>query len=262
MITIRASSLPELLDCPARWEAKHMRGLRLPRSAAAQLGTAIHASTAVYDYSRMMKGDITSDEAAAAAVDAIHKPEEDVDWEEESPHECEKIALALHTKYCAQIAPQQDYIGVEVRCQRLEIADFDIALEGTTDRIRNSNLGAAICDLKTGKQAVKSDGTVDTSKHAMQLGIYELLAEHALGIPINGPAEVIGLQTGKTDKAQRVGVGTVATARDILIGYDDQPGILHYIARMIANGLFYGNPRSYMCNQRYCPIYRTCAFRA
>ena len=38
MTAIRASSLPELFDCPARWEAKHLCGRRLPRSAAAQLG--------------------------------------------------------------------------------------------------------------------------------------------------------------------------------------------------------------------------------
>lgn len=261
MITIRASSLPELLDCPARWEAKQIRGLRMPKSAAAQLGTAIHASTGLYDHSRLHDQGITVDEAAAAAVDALYHPSEEVNWEQESPNDCEKIALALHGKYCHEIAPKQEYIGVEVSCRRLEITDLDIALEGTTDRVRNSDQGAAVSDLKTGKTAVKADGTVDTAKHAMQLGIYELLAEHALGIPISGPAEVIGLQTGKTEKSQRIGVATVSTARDVLIGWDDQPGILHYAARLIKLGMFYGNPRSSMCSERYCPVFRTCVFR-
>ena len=36
MITIRASSLPDLFDCPARWEAKYINQMRLPTSGAAQ----------------------------------------------------------------------------------------------------------------------------------------------------------------------------------------------------------------------------------
>ena len=38
LVRLRASSLPELFDCPARWEAKHVKNMRLPTSAAAQLG--------------------------------------------------------------------------------------------------------------------------------------------------------------------------------------------------------------------------------
>lgn len=99
-ITLRASSLPELLDCPARWEAKHVRGLRLPRSGAAQLGTAVHAGTALYDQSRIDGSGLTADEAAGAVADAIHHPEEDVEWGEDSPSEAERIGIALHTLYC------------------------------------------------------------------------------------------------------------------------------------------------------------------
>lgn len=45
-IVIRASSLPELFDCAARWEAKHIKSLRLPSSGNAVLGKAVHAATA------------------------------------------------------------------------------------------------------------------------------------------------------------------------------------------------------------------------
>ena len=50
-ITIRASSLGNLFDCPARWAATHIDGLRTPSNGKARLGTAVHASTAVYDQS-------------------------------------------------------------------------------------------------------------------------------------------------------------------------------------------------------------------
>ena len=77
-ILIRASSLAGLFECPARWEAQNIRGLRTPSSGSARLGTAVHTSTALFDTSRMNGTGITPDEAAGAAVDAIHKPDEDV----------------------------------------------------------------------------------------------------------------------------------------------------------------------------------------
>lgn len=261
-VTIRASSLGGLFDCPARWEATHIRGLRLPRSGKAQLGTAVHASTAVYDRSTLEGQGITADEAAAAAVDAIHKPGEDVLWDDDMPAaDAEKIARALHLRYCAEVSPKQDYAAVEVTCERLEIADLGIALTGTADRIRKVDSGFGVADLKTGKQAVAADGTVATAKHAMQLGVYELLAENASGIPITEPAQIIGMQTGKTDKAQRVGVAEVHTARDLLVGTADQPGVLEHASRLIHSGAFYGNPSSPLCNPKYCAAYSTCTYR-
>lgn len=87
MISIRASSLSELFDCPARWEAKYVRNMRMPASDAARLGTAVHAGTALFDQSRLDGNPLTADEAAGAVVDAIHHPDEDVDWGESSPRE-------------------------------------------------------------------------------------------------------------------------------------------------------------------------------
>jgi len=260
-VYIRASSLGELFDCPARWEAKHILHMRLPSSGAAQLGTAIHASTAVFDAATLAGAGITVDEAAGAAVDALHKPEYEIDWEDSSPQEAEPIALALHKKYCTTFAPTQNYAAVEVRCESLEITDLGIALVGTTDRVRKIGDGYGISDLKTGKTAVMTDGTVKTQGHAFQLGVYELLAEHASGIPITAPAQIIGLQTGKTDVAQRIGSGSILGARDVLIGEDGAPGVLESAARLIHSGVFFGNPKSTLCSKKYCPRYATCKYR-
>ena len=102
LVFIRASSLAELFDCPARWEAKHLLGKRTPTSGAAQIGTAVHASTAVYDRSTLTGQGITADEAAAAAVDAIYKPEAEVVWEDDYPRDdAARTAVALHSRYCA-----------------------------------------------------------------------------------------------------------------------------------------------------------------
>lgn len=263
IIPIRASSLAELFDCPARWEAKHILGMRGPRSAAAQLGTAVHAGTAVFDMSRLPGGSpVTADDAAGALVDAIHKPEEDVDWEDTEPSVAEKIALALHTKYCADISPTQHYVGVEVKCEKLELPDLGIALTGTTDRVRTTSAGNGIADLKTGGRAVGADGRAVTQGHAVQLGVYELLAENAMGLHITAPAQIVGMNTGKTPAAQRVGTGEVANARAALIGTEEAPGLLEHASRMIHSGAFYGNSKSFLCSEKYCPRHPVCSFKA
>ncbi len=259
---IRASSLAELFDCPARFAAKHIDGLRLPRSAAAQLGTAVHASTGAFDASRLPGGDpISADDAASKLVDAIHHPEEDVDWEDTAPRDAERIGLALHSRYCAEVAPTQTYRGVEVKCEKLEIPDLGIALTGTTDRVRETSAGLGIADLKTGGRAVGADGRAVTQGHALQLGVYELLAEQAMGMHITAPAQIVGMNTGKTPASQRVGTGEVVNARAALVGDGENPGMLEYAARLIQRGDFFGNSKSVLCSARYCPAHPTCRFK-
>lgn len=262
IITIRASSLSTLFDCPARFEAVHLLGKRLPSSGAARLGTAIHASTAVYDQSRLDGNPVTADESAGALVDAIYSTEEEVQWEDANPRDAERIGLALHARYCSDIAPKQNYVGVELKCERLEITDLGLALTGTTDRIRrlpDGRLGVA--DLKSGARAVGSDGRAVVQGHGPQIGVYELLGEHSIGELINGPAQIIGLQTGKTPAAQKVGTGEILSARAALIGDAQSPGLLEHASRIIHSGLFYGNPKSVLCSARYCPNYATCKFK-
>lgn len=267
IVTIRASSLAELFDCPARWEAKHLRGLRLPSSGAARLGTAVHAGTALFDQSRLDGNPLSADEAAGALVDALHSKDDEsgngeVDWSETHPKDAERIGLALHARYCADIAPLQDYVGVEVPCERLEIADLGIALTGTTDRIRRLPDGQlGIADLKTGGRAVGSDGIAVTQGHGPQMGVYELIAEFAVSQALTAPAQIIGLQTGKTASAQRVGTGEIHDARAALLGDEYAPGLLEHASRLIHAGAFYGNPKSVLCSAKYCPAHPTCKFK-
>lgn len=263
IVTVRASALSDFLDCPARAEAKHLLGLRTPSSGASTIGTALHRSTALYDQSALDGQGLTIDETASAAVDAIYKPNEDVTWDDdESQQEAESAAVALHKLYCTKIAPTQAYAAVEVACERLEITDIGLALTGTTDRVRKVGDGFGISDLKSGKTAVKADGTVATKGHAYQLGVYELLAERASGLPITAPAEIIGAQVAKTEKGQRVAKShPIEGARDVLVGDAESPGVLEVVSRMIHAGSFPGNPRSMLCGEKYCPIYNRCKFR-
>lgn len=259
---VRASSLPELWDCPARWEAKHVLGMRLPTGGAAQLGTAVHAGTAIFDQSNINGQMIPADDIAGVVVDTLWHPETDVDWGDSSPKEAEPIALGLFGKYCDQIAPQFEFVDVEAECEQLDIPELGISLTGTTDRIfRDKDGDYGIADLKTGKTAVSPDGVVKTAGHASQIAVYELLAEQATGRPINAPASIIGMATAKTDKARRVGVGTISGAKELLVGDDEHKGLLEIAAQFLKSGVFYGNPKSLLCNKNYCPRYGQCYFR-
>lgn len=258
---IRASSLPHLFDCPARWAAIHLEGKKMPSTGKAMLGKAVHASTAMFDQSVIDSSGITVIEAAAAGVDALYSKDEEVHWDDENPRDAEKIALSLHTRYCNTIAPKQKYHAVEVKCEKLEITDLGIALTGTTDRVRETDEGFSICDIKTGKQAVGADGAVKTAGHAYQMGVYELLAEKASGIPITGAAQIIGLNTAKTKASQRIGTGEIRGARDVLLGDGEVKGVLESAAAIINSGNFWGNPKTLMCHEKYCPNFSTCRFR-
>ncbi len=261
-VRIRASSLSELLDCPARWKAKHLDGIRMPYSGPAWLGTALHRSTAAFDQARLDGDPVTADDTAGVLVDALHHPDEDVVWDEITPAKAEPIALTLHTRYCADVAPEHDYVGVEITCDALDVEvpeqDITLRLTGTTDRIRRLPDGRfGIADLKSGKRAVGTDGRAVTKGHGPQLGVYELLAEQAIGRPMEAPAEIIGLQT--TGNA-RVGTGEIANARAALVGVDGTPGMLEHAAMILRHGMFHGNPRSSLCSPKYCPAWGGCPF--
>lgn len=259
---MRASSLGSLLDCPARWEAVHLLGMKSKSSAASHLGTSIHASTAVFDSSFVNGDGVTVDEALGAFVDKLHDKDADVEWGDDdiTKAKAEEIGSILHKKYCTEVTPKQDYTAVEVECKSLtvEFGDMNIVLTGTTDRVRKTDKGLGIADIKTGKMAVKADGTVDAAKHGAQLAVYELLVEQATGHLVTAPAEIIGLQT--SSKA-RVGTVEVTTAKDVLLGSEGQKGLLEHAAGILRNGLFYGNPRSMMCGEKYCPRFKQCRFR-
>jgi hypothetical protein len=235
----------------------------MPSSSKALLGKAIHKSTAVYDQSTIDKTGITVDEAAGAAVDTIRKPDEEVLFDsEDDAQDMQDIAVALHTKYCKEVAPKQEYVAVEVQCEKIEISDLGIILTGSTDRVGRTDEGFGIRDLKSGGSAVRADGYVETKGAATQIAIYELLAEHGSGVPITAPAKIIGLQTGKTAKGQRVAVSQdIIGAREMLLGDEDSPGLLAIASKIIHSGDFMGNPRSQLCGAKYCPVFNNCRWR-
>lgn len=263
IVTVRASSWPDLFDCAARWKAKNLDGIRMPSGAKAHLGTSIHAGTAAFDQAVLDRNPITPDEAAGAFIDTLYHPKEEVDWASEDSltiRDAERIGLQLHTRYCTVIAPEREYAGVEIQCNNLEVQvtdDVIINLTGTTDRVRIRDGELAISDLKSGTRRVSAKGEVDAKADGAQLAVYELLAEHALGQPITGTAEIIGLQTSG---AGHVAAADVHNTRVALIGTEDEPGLIQMAAMFFQSGMFPPNPKSALCSKKFCPVFSSCKY--
>lgn len=268
-ITLRASSISELFDCPARWQAKHIDGKRVPTSGSAMLGKAVHKGAELFDRAVLDGKPISIRDAAGAVVDTLYNPDDEVDWDDESPASMEKLALPLHELYCKEIAPKTQYIAVERKLDDLLISDIGLTICGTLDRLYRAyeplfqNWSYGIADIKTGKSVVATDGSVKTQGYAMQTAIYELLAEHTFQCRVDAPAQIIGLQVAKTDKGRRAGIGKISNTKRYLL--DDEvtgrPGLLRMAAKIINSGDFYGNPKSMTCGAKYCPEYNKCIWR-
>jgi len=113
----------------------------------------------------------------------------------------------------------------------------------------------------TATRALPAVFVVDTKGHAAQMGVYVLMASRATGLPIDAPAKIFGLQVAKTDKGRRAGVGEISGARSLLVGGDEGPGLLTIASNMLHSGLFYGNPKSQICGEKYCPAFHVCRWR-
>jgi len=254
--------MPDLMDCPARWKAIHLDRMQTRKNTAAKLGTSLHTGLAEFDRRRLVGEQDQMPAAAAAFTDELAKKDEGLTWEAGEYDRAQKIGLELLSRYAQIIAPTRQFVAIELKCPDLDVVveGVVIRLTGTADRIRKVEGGAlGVSDFKSGEQAVRADGRVVVSPHKAQLGVYEILAARAMGEQMRAPAEIIGLQcNGKA----RVGVGEVPDAMESLIGTDESPeGSLVYAARILKDGLFWGNPRGLLCSEKFCPAFKQCKFR-
>jgi len=258
-VRIRASSIASIIDCPLRGLSIVLGLVKpLPSTAPAAIGTAVHASTAAFDQAVATGDDVKPDDTAQVAVDLICRPEEDVDWGRVSEKEALRRALGVHTRYCTDVAPRMTYTEIE-----LDLAPFDVNVEGveiqltgTLDRVARDDptMKIGVADIKTGARACSQS----PGKHKGQLATYELLYENTTGQTCTLPPAILALQTSSE---YQVDVKTVQNARDSLVGVDEQIGYLQYIARMLKSGDFIGNPSSWLCSEKYCPLHNSCIFK-
>lgn len=261
MFKIRASSLGELFDCPARWEAKYIKGLTLPMSEEALLGKAVHAAANIYDSSILKGIPIDPDEGKEAILTTIYMPDEEIAWDKSTAKDIEKRSIQLYELYVNEIQPLYTYVFVEKTCEPIHFTDLNIGFTGTPDRVFKTEEGYGILDIKTGKNVVSKTGYICTSKFAPQIGVYELAVELSFKVKIEVPAVIAGLNAAKTSDAQRAGKGYIYGAKELVLGEHGEKGLVHYAAHYINQGLFHGNTRSMLCSKKCCPIFHKCKWR-
>ncbi len=217
---IRASYMWNWADCPARAAAETNQGKRRPANSRMHLGTVIHKATALYDEVRIGDGKPSVEYAVECAVETLWKPEEEVDWQDETPRQLEPIARECTKKYCRYSSANLTFTGVEQKLADLAIdipdQEVRIVLTGTQDRLRRTKEGPA------------------TDAHGRTY------------------AEVIGIKTTKTPE---IAVGRIVEPEKVLLGDDEHGGYLQHLAYMVRTGNFIGNPRSMFCNKRNCAIF-------
>lgn len=263
-ITVRASAWGKLFDCAYRFEGENIMGMSKPSGLRAALGSALHASTALFDAGRMSRLGVTADEAAGAFVDKLHKPDYDVDLVSDDDftlRDAEKIGLSLHAQYCLEWSPRYEFEAVEMTINPLVVdcgGGVTVKLTGTLDRSRvvAGEKGVRIADLKSGARAVEN-GVAKTKGHAAQVGTYELLYEHTTGRAVSGPAEIIGLHTSGKPK---IATGEIPMAKALMVGTPDTAGLIEFAAQMFRSGLFYPNPQSMLCGEKYCARWHRCSY--
>lgn len=262
-IAVRASSWGGLFDCAFRWEGENLLGMRKPSGLRAQLGTAIHASTAVFDAGRLPGADLVSiDDAADAFVSTLRHPEFDVDYSKDdiTVNEAEVIGLKLHSIYCQDLAPMFTFLSVEQTLNPLYIdcgGGQVVKLTGTMDRARvaDTAAGVVIPDVKTGSSVI-AEGVATIKGRSAQVGTYQLMYEHTAGIPTVG-GQVLALKTsGKAEGAASV----VWDAKRVMLGTETAPGLIEFAASMFRAGLFPPNPQSMLCGERYCARWTACPY--
>lgn len=262
-LTVRASSWGGLFDCAYRWEGEHLLGMRKPAGLRAQLGTAIHASTAVFDQSRLPGAQpVSIDEAAGVFVDTLTKPEREVDYTKDdlTIRDAERIGLTLHSMYCQDVAPRFRFASVEAKLKPVDIdcgGGVTVRLTGTMDRARvaSTPAGQVIPDIKTGARVIEH-GQAKTKGRAAQLGTYQLMHEQEHQQPTAG-AQVIALQTSSKPST---GVSQVFDAKRVMLGTETAPGLIEFAAEMFRTGLFAPNPQSMLCSERYCVRWSQCPY--
>lgn len=261
-IPIRASSIASIMDCPLRGLSIQL-GLvkQLPTTAPACIGSAAHLSTAAFDKAGLDGDPMSVYDASDLAEKYIKDPPEEVNWGKITEKQAINRAIGVHNRYCFDIAPKIKYDHVELTLDPLivDCDGVDIELTGTLDRIyegktKEKKVGHGILDIKTGVRVL----TQKPGKHKAQLGVYELLAENTLGIKMNLPGLIGQLQTSAD---YEVAVAEVDNAREALLGNQYQMGLLGHMAHMIKSGDWYGNSSSWLCSDKYCPLYSGCIFK-
>lgn len=199
-VSLSASALSGLLECPAKWFLEREAGGSRVSSTNQGFGTIVHALA-----DRLHRGEVLPDiEELMTHVDEVwERMEFRTPWsstrERAAIRDCLLRFLAWHSRPGARVV-----LATEQKMRAtVELADgTSVTLTGEADRLELDESGkVVVVDLKTGKYGPSK---AEVAEHP-QLGLYQLAVEHGAvadldGVPEGagaGGAELIQLRLGK-----------------------------------------------------------------
>lgn len=273
---IRPSSIGGFFDCNARWAAIHLDKMKSMTGSKAHIGNSIHKATEKADLIRLDNKEITKEVIELVehtAVETFNNLDQDIELDDKDRIDGEQIARNVSKKYAKEVAPNLVVAASELSVSygdAIEFTDLNITIGGTVDLVLQNKQGLFIADKKTGKTAVDSSGWVNAAKYRLQIGAYEILADHFLrknGFDgITTDSLIIGMTTAKTEANQRIGFGYTRGSQEHVVK------ALKFIRSAVDNAEnakrddelfsdhFAENPNSFMCSEKYCPRFKQCSF--
>lgn len=257
-ITIRPSSIDTFLNCSYQWAKVFLEGKTSIPGARAAIGTGVHKGVELLWQEAIDKNldkpNINMSAINDAAVEAFKKEDQDNDLQYDDG---EDANTAINTilngveAFVDDIVPYTEVPKAVEKRYTIPISGNPIIakISGTVDYITNGTLA----DVKTSKRKG------NPAQYETQQGTYKLLAE-ANGEVINNTliqkvvfgskstiGEILSLDVN-TDKAKFI-INTMLDTTKAMIEGNVAPEVL-----------FRGNPKYYLCSNKYCKFHSTCPY--
>lgn len=254
-LVIRPSSVDSFLGCAYQWARVFLTGESSIPNGRAAIGTGVHRGAEVLWKDAMKTGN-KEDIYIPGAVDAAVQEykEETKNGVQHNDGEDDNTAISQVVEgvnvFVDDIMPFAEVpLAVEQRYTvPIDSHPLVKALSGTVDYLSDR----CIADLKTSKRKAT------TSNYEIQQSIYKILVE-SNGIPVdfnliqnvvftkNPNGQILDMKTNEP-KAKTV-VNNLLDTLEVLATDKVAPEIL-----------FRGNPKYYLCSEKYCAFYNDCMF--
>jgi len=252
-ITIRPSAVDSFMNCPRQWAMTHIGGVPSTNGGRAAIGTSIHAAveqewkeailTKKKDFNVTAMADLAAAELAEMDLAGVN-----YDLGEDLNTATGEAVKGVKA-FVEDIVPFTD-IPVAVEERYTIDLDNPVAarLSGTVDYISED----AIADVKTSKRKPV------VANYNTQQTIYKLLAEangrtvnHSLiqGVVLKAKPEGHILALEPQVAKAKFAVNTLLEVLDVFSKQTIEPAML-----------FRGNPKYYLCSNKYCALYNDCPF--
>jgi len=255
---LRPSSIGGFHDCAFRFFNIHLLGIRSWSGYAAVRGTAVHKGAEVIWKEAIKAGEkkfslTTAKDAAAQAVEEeVTNDEREVRFFDfETKEGAIDDAVKGVEVYARDITPEVE-IPAKVETYLKAKIDDDITINGTFDAFTSDG---TIVDIKTtGRKAVPA-------KYIDQMSVYARLAQ-ANGLEPNMKYQIQNVVFLKNDTVAHLferEVDIPSAQRKI----DDIVKRVKWYKKHPDDGhiAFPANPNSYLCSEKYCPVFDTCYIR-